>query len=545
MSARFAELMALSASKTRETNAATEQLLAEKKRKEEQRIKEQQARDAREREMRAALVRRRLEEAQRAEERQRRQEEERARKEAVLARREEQLRLNLIYGKDKRSALGSSSGGAGSRGRKGKSGDDDGDENEIGSSVLTREEKRMRRLNNDLNRSFTSKRKDVPYSSVNSPRRPGAGRSSGHDVIEAQKGGQTSGSAADDALSRQSLRKQLASMPQQLIKLNTVKRDTRTIDEIMNDLQRAKDQRVIAGDDARGFKDWFASKEKEKEKEKEREKERKETAIPVLANTSKKARSWSRSPSEDPHVVDTGRRAKSAVRSLETGATSSGHSTPSVSKPPERKEPRTKVTIIKPEPRGSIDFQKTSRVYPEAPKPSTNLTSKQQAVRPTTSLADRSNTSRPTKRKRSYSPESLYDSDNLDDDDRYDDYGARGRGRSSSRAARPKNDISSEIWRLFGKDRDRYVQNDVYSDEDDDMEVDADALRREELRRCVLIFFFFPFSCCTLFLISCYLSLLLYSERLAKREDEAALEEERRHEEAKRRKKLMKDRMGK
>lgn len=270
MSARFAELMALSASKTRETNAATEQLLAEKKRKEEQRLKEQQARDAREREMRAALVRRRLEEAQRAEERQRRLDEERARKEAVLARREEQLRLNLIYGKDKRSAIASSSSssGPGSRGRKGKGGDDDGDENEIGSSVLTREEKRMRRLNNDLNRSFTSKRKDALYSSVNSnnPRRPGGGRSSGHDVIEAQKGNQASGSARDDASSRQSLRKQLASMPQQLIKLNTVKRDTRTIDEIMSDLQRAKDSRVIAGEDARGFKDWFASKEKEKEK---------------------------------------------------------------------------------------------------------------------------------------------------------------------------------------------------------------------------------------------------------------------------------------
>jgi hypothetical protein len=48
-----------------------------------------------------------------------------------------------------------------------------------------------------------------------------------------------------------------------------------------------------------------------------------------------------------------------------------------------------------------------------------------------------------------------------------------------------KNDISSEIWKLFGKDRDRYVNADVYSDEDDDMEADADALRKEELRRYV------------------------------------------------------------
>lgn len=51
------------------------------------------------------------------------------------------------------------------------------------------------------------------------------------------------------------------------------------------------------------------------------------------------------------------------------------------------------------------------------------------------------------------------------------------------RSSSARNDYSSEIWKLFGKDRDRYVNNDVYSDEDDDMEADADALRREELRR--------------------------------------------------------------
>ena len=58
----------------------------------------------------------------------------------------------------------------------------------------------------------------------------------------------------------------------------------------------------------------------------------------------------------------------------------------------------------------------------------------------------------------------------------YDDFGSC---RRSAKAARPWNDIRSEIWRLFGKDRDRYMRNDAYSDEDDVMEVDADALRRE------------------------------------------------------------------
>ena len=40
MSARFAELMAISASQTRESDLATQQILAEKKRKEELRKKE-------------------------------------------------------------------------------------------------------------------------------------------------------------------------------------------------------------------------------------------------------------------------------------------------------------------------------------------------------------------------------------------------------------------------------------------------------------------------------------------------------------------------
>jgi protein SPT2 len=44
---------------------------------------------------------------------------------------------------------------------------------------------------------------------------------------------------------------------------------------------------------------------------------------------------------------------------------------------------------------------------------------------------------------------------------------------------------SSEIWKLFGKDRSKYVQQDVYSD-DEDMEVGAGVLEREELRRSVI-----------------------------------------------------------
>jgi len=66
----------------------------------------------------------------------------------------------------------------------------------------------------------------------------------------------------------------------------------------------------------------------------------------------------------------------------------------------------------------------------------------------------------------------------------------------------------AEIWKLFGKNRDQYVSNAVDSD-DDDMEADATALEREEMR----------------------------SARIARKEDEEALRLEKMHEDEKRRKK--------
>lgn len=49
---------------------------------------------------------------------------------------------------------------------------------------------------------------------------------------------------------------------------------------------------------------------------------------------------------------------------------------------------------------------------------------------------------------------------------------------------------SNAIWQMFGKDRDRYVNRDVFSD-DEDMEADASALEREELRRYIIITIFY------------------------------------------------------
>jgi protein SPT2 len=46
------------------------------------------------------------------------------------------------------------------------------------------------------------------------------------------------------------------------------------------------------------------------------------------------------------------------------------------------------------------------------------------------------------------------------------------------------NGIQDEIWKIFGRDRSKYMSRTVMSD-DEDMEADMTALEREELTRFV------------------------------------------------------------
>lgn len=55
---------------------------------------------------------------------------------------------------------------------------------------------------------------------------------------------------------------------------------------------------------------------------------------------------------------------------------------------------------------------------------------------------------------------------------------------SKRRTSESENALGSEIWKLFGKDRNSYVARDVLSD-DEDMEADVSAVMREEMRRSV------------------------------------------------------------
>ncbi|KAF7312042.1 hypothetical protein MIND_00216300 [Mycena indigotica] len=89
---------------------------------------------------------------------------------------------------------------------------------------------------------------------------------------------------------------------------------------------------------------------------------------------------------------------------------------------------------------------------------------------------------------------------------------SKSRHRDAAPEERGQSSISDEIWRIMGKNRSQYMERDVYSDEesDGDMEADALTLEREELR----------------------------SSKIARREEREAEEAERRAIEEKRKRKM-------
>jgi len=114
-----------------------------------------------------------------------------------------------------------------------------------------------------------------------------------------------------------------------------------------------------------------------------------------------------------------------------------------------------------------------------------------------------SGSSVPLPKKRARTPPSAYSGSESDSE--YD--------HPRKRAPAPSNGIQDEIWKIFGRDRSKYVARDIMSD-DEDMEADMVALEREEF----------------------------VSTRIARKEDLEAEEEERRHEEEKRRRRKERER---
>jgi protein SPT2 len=409
-SSGFAALMALSQARTQESTRAADSIQAERRRKEEARRRQQEEGDRKEREQQAKMLRYQLEEQKREKERQLKREQEREAKLKAMERREEEQRQTMLYGPKKsreRTPRYPTSSAASRRAS------DDDDEGDAG-LALTREEKRERRLQLQFSQNATRRF----GSSAGVPR---AGRRSpGGALNGTAKHSQTGAGSANGS---RSVRARLTAMPNTLTKLNTVKRDTRTIDEILRDRAKARENKTLEGEEAREFHDWFGTKSK-------------------VATTSPGA-SGASTPSLLPQRPD--------IIPSTTKKSSSPH--PTISRTPSlsslRSAPKT-VTKV------SSHGTKFPRSAPLTSKPTPGSS----ALTPT---------------KRALSSPSAYDGSESDSE--YE-------RRPSKRVAGASNGIQDEIWKIFGRDRNKYVSRNVMSD-DEDMEADMTALEREELARFV------------------------------------------------------------
>ncbi|KAJ7148262.1 hypothetical protein C8R46DRAFT_1044808 [Mycena filopes] len=157
-------------------------------------------------------------------------------KEAELLRREAIRRDTLRYG-PRRST-------AGRQRSSGPPGPVDGasDKGPVNkATALTRKDKREHRLQAELHETFTSP-----------PPRRRRRRSAGSDL---QPATDTVDSSAGDGYSNAKAR--LAALPNTFTRLNVVKRDIRTVDEIVRDNHKRKG--VLEGDLARNFDNWFGN----------------------------------------------------------------------------------------------------------------------------------------------------------------------------------------------------------------------------------------------------------------------------------------------
>lgn len=271
----FRALMAFSAAQTKESQSAVQVALVQRQRNEEVRRKQQADQERKEQELATKLRMKHFEDERRERERQQRMDDSRQAREAALQKREDEARDALRYGPKKAKILSSSAPDGSppkwpasssqsrvkAEVRKRRVPEDNGaDEGDLAPDFLTREEKRERKQEQEMRKLFhASKRSSalVTHSSKAGRRLPGGAV----DVTTSLGAG--NGAAATN----KSVKERIAAMPNTLTKLNTIKRDTRTIDEIMQDRAKAKEGKVLDGDDARVFDDWFGPSKKEKEKE--------------------------------------------------------------------------------------------------------------------------------------------------------------------------------------------------------------------------------------------------------------------------------------
>ncbi|KAH0832891.1 hypothetical protein J3R83DRAFT_11843 [Lanmaoa asiatica] len=475
---RFAALMALSASQTKQAQGAVQTALEQRQRNEELRRKKQEEIERKTREEEAKLRQKRFEDQKKEQELEAKRVAEQARLVAEQTRREEEARNALLYGPKKGKQHGprwpTSHSGIRDEVRRRRVGEGEEEDSRSGSPALalTREEKRQRRMESDMRRTYQLKRASLGGYSKAGRRLPGG-------AIDAQ-----STHASDAGSSAQSVKARLAALPNTLTKLNVNKRDTRTIDEILQDRAKAKTA-TLDGDDAREFNDWFGKAKK------------KESASLPSTQSSTSLASAPSSGANSPRPGSTKAASQPLPKSHppvaaangKMASTSSGTKSSSQSRP----TPSTK-TSLSTIPKLSSSTTKSSQSKSPVPK---SYSAKSGSI--SSGAPPRSGGVLPRKRPRSPSL-------------------SLSPPPPKRRASEPESTFGSEIWKLFGKDRSSYIARDVLSD-DEDMEADASAMMKEEMR----------------------------SARLARREDEIALEEEKRYEEEKRRRKRereMRERQG-
>jgi protein SPT2 len=416
-SSGFAALMALSQARTQESTRTADSINAERRRKEEARRRQQEEEDRKEREQQARMLRHHLEEQKREKERQLKREQEQEAKLKEMERREEVQRQAMLYGRKKGRERTSRYPTSSAASRRVSDDDDEGD----AGLALTREEKRERRLQLQFSQNAARRSGSSAGTSRTGRRLPGGA------LNATAQHSQTGGGSASGG---RSVRERLTAMPNTLTKLNTVKRDTRTIDEILRDRAKARENKTLEGEEAREFHDWFGTK----------------TKGATMTNTS-------RPPSP----------------------TASGASTPSLL--PQRPDTIPSANKKSSSPRPTVSRTPSYSSSLSTPKTTSKVSSHGTKFHRPAPLTNKftAGLSAHTPTKRARSPPSSYDGSESDSE--YD-------RRPSKRAAGPSTGIQDEIWKIFGRDRSEYMSRTVMSD-DEDMEADMTALEREELTRFV------------------------------------------------------------
>jgi protein SPT2 len=249
--------MAISRTQTAQSQSAVQAALAQRERKEAQKRKEQEEREAKERQLQATLRALHFENERKERERQERLEQEEQAREAALARREAQRREVLRYGpqKAKASKWPKSDRRARDEVRRRRASSEDADDSSGGSSglPLTREEKRQRKFESEMRQIYPSQRRATPTKTKTVKN----GQLPGGDIILNAPLSLPPASSSE----HQSVKARVLSTPPTWTKLNTVKKDPRTIDEIMEDLRRARE--TLTGEEAKKFK-FFPDETKRK-----------------------------------------------------------------------------------------------------------------------------------------------------------------------------------------------------------------------------------------------------------------------------------------